>query len=56
MTSTQSESRRKMSALEKRNTLIAYSFLAPNFIGFVIFTLVPVVFSFVLALRDGVLS
>ena len=52
MTSTQSESRRKMSALEKRNTLIAYSFLAPNFIGFVIFTLVPVVFSFVLAFMN----
>ena len=33
----------KMSRLEKKNTLIAYSFLAPNFLGFAIFTLVPVV-------------
>ena len=33
------------SRLEKRNTLIAYSFLAPNFLGFMIFTLVPVLFS-----------
>lgn len=33
------------SRLEKRNTLIAYSFLAPNFLGFLIFTLVPVLFS-----------
>lgn len=39
----------KQSKLERRNTLIAYSFLAPNFLGFMIFTLVPVVFSIVLA-------
>ena len=52
MTGTQAKSRRKMSALEKRNTLIAYSFLAPNFIGFVVFTLVPVIFSFALAFMD----
>lgn len=52
MTGTQAESRRKMSALEKKNTLIAYSFLAPNFIGFVVFTLVPVIFSFALAFMD----
>ncbi len=41
--------RRKMSRLEKRNTLIAYSFLAPNFIGFIIFTMIPVLFSIVLS-------
>lgn len=52
MTGTQAKSRRKMSALEKKNTLIAYSFLAPNFIGFVVFTLVPVIFSFALAFMD----
>jgi len=38
--------------LERKNTLIAYSFLAPNFIGFVVFTLVPVIFSFALAFMD----
>ncbi len=32
-----------MSRAEKKRTLIAYSFLAPNFLGFAIFTLVPVV-------------
>ncbi len=32
----------------KRN-LVAYSFIAPNFIGFAIFTLVPIVFSFILS-------
>lgn len=39
-----------------RETLIAYSFLAPNFIGFAIFTLVPVLFAFILAFTkwDGV--
>ena len=38
-----------MSRLEKKNTLIAYSFLAPNFLGFAIFTLIPVVFSVLLS-------
>ena len=33
---------------EKRN-LIAYSFIAPNFIGFAVFTLGPIIFAFVLA-------
>ncbi|MGM0144490.1 ABC transporter permease [Enterococcus sp. AZ153] len=35
--------------LKSKNTLIAWSFIAPNFIGFLIFTLVPVVFSLILA-------
>ncbi len=41
--------KRRMTKLERRNTLIAYSFLAPNFLGFAIFTLVPVVFSIMLS-------
>jgi len=32
-----------------KNNLIAYSFIAPNFIGFVVFTLGPMLFAFVLA-------
>ena len=32
-----------------RRTLVAYSFIAPNFIGFCVFTLVPIVFAFALA-------
>ena len=36
------QARMKMGKLERKNTLIAYSFLAPNFLGFAIFTLVPV--------------
>ena len=38
-----------MSRLERRNTLIAYSFLAPNLIGFLALTMVPVLFSICLA-------
>lgn len=32
-----------------RKTLVAYSFIAPNFLGFAIFTLGPILFAFVLA-------
>lgn len=32
-----------------KDHLIAYSFIAPNFIGFALFTLVPMIFAFVLA-------
>ncbi len=37
-----------LSKQAKRN-LIAYSFIAPNFIGFCVFTLIPIVFAFALA-------
>lgn len=38
-----------------KNDLVAYSFLLPNFLGFAIFTMIPIVFSFGLALMkwDG---
>ena len=38
----------RMTRQMKRN-LVAYSFLAPNFIGFAVFTLVPIIFAFLLA-------
>lgn len=41
--------KKRMSKLERKNTLVAYSFLAPNFLGFAIFTLVPVLFSIFLS-------
>jgi len=41
--------KRKLGKLERRNALVAYSFLAPNFLGFLFFTLLPVIFSFALA-------
>ncbi|MBQ8554264.1 MAG: sugar ABC transporter permease [Clostridia bacterium] len=51
--------RKGMSRLEKKNTLIAYSFIAPNFLGFALFTLVPVVCSVLLSFMEwngGVIS
>ncbi len=44
--------KRRLSRQERKNTLIAYSFLAPNFLGFLIFTLVPVLFSVALAFMN----
>jgi len=41
---------RKMRDLKKN--LIAYSFIAPNFIGFAVFTLVPITFAFLLAFLE----
>lgn len=40
--------RERFTRQEKRN-LVAYSFIIPNFIGFAIFTLGPILFAFVLA-------
>lgn len=44
--------RARMTRVERKNTLIAYSFLAPNFLGFAIFTLVPVVCAIALSLFE----
>jgi len=52
MTNTVATRRRGMTKLEKRNTLIAYTFLAPNFIGFLVFTFVPVIFSILLSFTN----
>lgn len=41
--------KRNKTRYERRKELIAYSFLAPNFIGFAVFTLVPVLFSIYLS-------
>ncbi len=40
-----------LSRQAKRN-LVAYSFIAPNFIGFCVFTLIPIVFAFSLAFMN----
>ena len=37
---------------EAKRDLVAYSFIAPNFIGFAVFTLIPIVFAFALAFMD----
>ena len=41
--------RRKLTRYERKKALIAYSFIAPNFIGFAVFTLLPVLFSIFLS-------
>ncbi len=46
------KARYKMGKLERKNTWIAYSFLAPNFLGFAIFTLVPVICAILLSLFE----
>ena len=43
----------RMGRLERKNTLVALSFIAPNFIGFAIFTLIPVVMSVVMSFMDS---
>lgn len=48
-------SNRSLMLAKKRNlkkNLIAYSFIAPNFIGFAVFTLVPITFAFLLAFME----
>lgn len=37
---------------DTKRSLVAYSFIAPNFIGFAVFTLIPIVFAFVLAFME----
>ncbi|MGN0299404.1 MAG: carbohydrate ABC transporter permease [Lachnospiraceae bacterium] len=34
---------------DTKRSLVAYSFIAPNFIGFAVFTLIPIIFAFALA-------
>lgn len=41
--------RKKMSKKDMKKNLIAYSFILPNFLGFAIFTLIPVIFAFALS-------
>ena len=42
----------KSKSLIKKNTLIAWTFILPNFIGFAMFTLIPVMWSFGLAFME----
>lgn len=37
---------------ETKRDIVAYSFIAPNFIGFAVFTLIPIVFAFLLAFMN----
>ncbi|MDO4325392.1 MAG: sugar ABC transporter permease [bacterium] len=42
----------KKGSYRRKKTLIAYSFIAPNFIGFFILTFLPIIFSFVLSVCE----
>ena len=48
-------SERKESSLRRKNALIGYTFILPNFLGFAIFILIPVVFTLILSVMkwDG---
>ena len=39
----------KEKSLARRKTLVAYSFILPNLIGFFVFTFIPIVFSLLLS-------
>lgn len=43
---------KQASKLRRRHTLTAYSFILPNFLGFFLFTLIPVAFSLFLAFME----
>ena len=44
--------RRRRSALRRRNTLMAWTFILPNFVGFAALTLVPVITLFYMSFTD----
>ena len=44
--------RRPGSSFKRRNTLLGWSFILPNFVGFAIFTLIPVIWLFYIAFTD----
>ncbi|MCL2069151.1 MAG: sugar ABC transporter permease [Oscillospiraceae bacterium] len=44
--------RRKMSGLQKKEALAGYAFILPNFIGFIVFTAIPIVAGFVISFTN----
>ena len=55
MAKEKSLSERKESSLRRKNALIGYTFILPNFLGFAIFILIPVMFTLILSVMkwDG---
>ncbi len=49
---TQARRTKGMSARERKRALVAYSFIAPNFIGFAVFTLGPIILAFIMAFTE----
>ena len=46
------DARRNHLRRKRKQALVAYSFIAPNFIGFAIFTLGPIILAFIIAFTD----
>ena len=46
------EARKRRGSLERKKTLVALSFIAPNFIGFALFTLIPVVVAVFMSMTE----
>lgn len=46
------DSRKAAKRRKRKQTLVAYSFIAPNFIGFAIFTLGPIILAFIIAFTE----
>ena len=49
---TATDAEKKRGALRRRKTLVAWSFILPNLVGFFVFTFVPIVFSLFLSLCE----
>ena len=47
-----STAKRRVNVLRRRNTVLGWSFIAPNFIGFAIITMVPIILLFYMAFTD----
>ena len=45
-------SEKKQTSLRRKNALIGYTFILPNFLGFAIFILIPVIFTLILAVMN----
>ena len=45
-------SEKKESSLRRKNALIGYTFILPNFLGFAIFILIPVIFTLILSVMN----
>ena len=52
MTAELQTGRKPGSKLHLKRTLVAYSFIAPNFIGYMVLTFVPIILSFVYSMTD----
>ena len=52
MAKEKSVAEKKATSLKRKNAMIGYTFILPNFLGFAIFILIPVVFTLILVSID----